>query len=719
MRYKSILLFPWLFFLPALVLPAGQTLYRYEGFYPGNRPANVTAADPVETLEPGFGQLVRGASGDAFGNVLFGVFRDDSAYVFESFPGEGLMEAEFTVEAFFRVTEDLAGMRVIAGDEPVSGGSGWSLFLVDGKPAGRFWPEGGGIPHDLVAESALVPGTWYRLVYRYNFDSGNSLHEHDLWLDSQRVAHGSVIDGNGRQPSPSTPVVGAARAGGASFTDWLSADVMAVQVHDYALSDYFLSAPVIRDGSPYFGIPAFHNYIGLDGGTGGNPLERRLFETVFNPDGTEKYSEYTVLELDHRILPLLNDGYVVQGMAGDAENRRLYLSMYHRTVSGVSYTYPSVVVEISLTDYRLERVFVLHDETGASLKSHVGGIAYWDNLLFVPGPPRSTTMDPDIYVYDLSGLPPATFNPHTLEGFTGMNLDATWKLRDPIGVLGDGARFNSISFMGIHMNAKRQLMLHLGNFQSNSAAPVHLFQMNVSEGEAPELTYEVTHIESHRRTQSVHYYFESDVSDRTAWKNFQATSYGNNDSVLYSYNYLTGREAPFGSEVMRMPAGLEEVFSIDKRLWLTSESGSLYYQKRTNPWTDFFPFLCALDASANVDPNDNGINEQWEAGHGLFGQQDPDVDMDGDGFSLRQEYDWDTDPGNPLSYPDSTVAMDFTGVKLHTSLERFYTLQETSDLLTWITIEGSEHRRGTDTLQTLSTGEPVRERFYRVLVEHE
>ncbi|MEX0326239.1 MAG: LamG domain-containing protein [Puniceicoccaceae bacterium] len=683
------------------------------------RPVNVTPADPVATVEPGYGELVRGTSGDAFGNVLYGVFRTDSAYVFESFPGEDLMTAAFTVEAFIRLTEDLAGKRVIASDEPESGGGGWSLFLVDGRPTGRFWTEGSGIPHDIIAPGALEPGTWYRLVYRYSFDSGNSLHKHDLWLDGQQVAHGSVTDGKGRLTSSSAPVIGATRAGSSSFTDWLSADVMAVQIHDYALSDYFLSVPLIRDGSQYFGIPAFHNYIGLDGEAGGNPLERRLVETVFNPDGTEKYPVYTGLELDHRMLPLLNDGYVVQGMAGDVENKRLYLSMYHRTISGVSYTYPSVVVEISLTDYRLERVLVLHDETGASLKSHVGGIAYWDNLLFVPGPPRSTTRDPDIYVYDLSGLPPATFNPQTLEGFPGLNLDATWKLRDPIGILGDDARFNSISFMGIHMNADQQLMLHLGNFQSSSAAPVHLFRLDVPEGEAPELSYEVTHIEAHRRTQSVHYYFESEVSNRTAWKNFQATSYGNNDSVLYSYSYLTGREAPFGSELMRMPAGLEEVFSIEERVWLTSESGSLYYQKRTNPWTDFFPFLCALDVSEKIDPNGNGINEQWEAGEVLLGQQDSSVDADGDGYSLLQEYYWDTDPGNPLSYPDSTVAMDYTGVKLKTSPERFYTLQETSDLLTWTTIDGSDHRRGTGSLQTFSTGEPAGERFYRVLIEHE
>jgi hypothetical protein len=523
-----------------------------------------------------------------------------------------------------------------------------------------------------------------------------------------------------RLSSAAVPAVGASRNISGGFNGWLDANVMAVQIHDYDLDPFYLSAKLIRDGTRCFGLPTFHNYLGLEGDASGEPLEQRIIDTYFQAHGAMRYAGFDELVRDNWVLPLLNDGYVVQGMAGDPENHRLFLSMYHRRVDGVSYSFASIVVEILTREYRLGRVFMLHDEKGLPLNSHVGGMAYWDGLIYVPGPGRSTTRDPDVFVYEVPASPDDGFNPRSMEGFTVIDVDARWKLRDPIGsLLGEEARFNSISFMGIHLNAAQEVILHLGNFQSSSPAPVHLFRLGLEPGQPPELTPVWTHIESHRRTQSVHYYFDAEVSNRSAWKVFQATSFGNNDSFLYANIYLDDRIDPFGSEFTRMPAGLEEVFCHNDRVWMTSESGSLYYQKRSNPWTDLYPFLAVLDASSVVDVNDNTILDQWEAKYALSGVLDLHLDEDGDGFTLKDEYGWDTDPGDPLDFPQPMVSEDFSGFILPTSLERFYTLQESADMNNWTSADGMDHLRGNGALQSMASGSFSPGSFFRLLVQKE
>jgi hypothetical protein len=613
---------------------------------------------------PGIGLLERGPAGSPFPATRYGTFRAENVYVLEDlFPGASL-KSSFTIEAHLQLTESgVQGARTIVGNEPSEGGAGFTLMVEDGQPAGRIWTSGSVEPQVVRATESLVPGRWYRVVYRYWQDTLSGNHHHDIWIDGKLAAEAVVEADLPRMSSSATPAVGASRDPAGGFMDWLDANVMAVQIHDYNLDPYYLSAKLIRDGTRYFGWPAFHNYLGLDGEAGGKPLEQRMVDTYFEAGGAMRYGGFDELVRDNWVLPLLNDGYVVQGMAGDPENHRLFLAMYHRRVDGVSYSYASVVVEILMKEeYRLGRVFMLHDEKGLPLYSHVGGIAYWNGLLYVPGPPRSTTRDPDVFVYEIPASPGDGFNPHSMEGFTALDLDARWKLRDPIGgLLGDAARFNSISFMGIHLNAAEEVILHLGNFQSTSPAPVHLFRLGLEPDQPPQLTPVWTHIQSHRRTQSVYYFYNAEVANRAAWKTFQATSYGNNDSVLYTDVYLEDRTDSFGSEFTRMPAGLEEIFCHSDRVWMTSESGSLYYQKRSNPWTDLYPFLAVLDAGSVVDINNNTIRDQWEAKYGLTGVLDPDSDGDGDGFTLRQEYGWDTNPKDPLDFPHPMVAEDFSG----------------------------------------------------------
>ena len=706
----------WLAMCP---LSGEQTLYRYEAYEEGLRPSNVSPYQPEMTSLPELGEISRGSAEGPFKPSMYGEFRSVHAYAFTSFTGEGALSGDFSIEAFIRTVDGENGtVQVIFSSEPEGGGSGISLYLEDGYIIGRVW-SGATIAEELVSADPLITGKWHRLVYTYDFDVAGNHGLHGIWIDEERVAAATIQGGTPRLASGLSPVVGAGR-GEEGLSSGLQADVLSLQVHDYVLSEYYLTKRVIRDGSTYFGIVEYHNYLGLDDSgdmEGGIPMERRLVDTYFDSGSNTSYPELESILQDLWFLPFMNDGYVVQGMAGDPENNRLFLSMYHRTAAGTSYTYPSIVVEIKLPDGELGNVFILQEETGAPLDSHVGGCAYWDGMLFLPGPPRGQTLDPDLYVYDISQVEASTFNPETMEGFSELEFPATWKIRDPLSALGDGGGFNSLAFMGIHMNALGEVILHLGDFKSSSAAPVHLFELGSDPDGVPTLTFAATHIQSHKWAQAMHYYFEADVAKQRIWKSFLSTSYGSVDSHLYTNLNLPSRDDPISTVAVRMPAGLEETFAINNQLWLTSESGAIYFQKRSSPWTHLFPFMALIEIEEWVDLNDNRIIDQWEAKYGMNGPQDPHSDDDLDGYDLYTEYLWDTDPRSAEHSPAITTSWEPFGITLETSPARFYTLQGSTDAQAWENISLLPHRRGTGETTTFFDTVPESGSLYRVLIE--
>jgi hypothetical protein len=103
----------------------------------------------------------------------------------------------------------------------------------------------------------------------------------------------------------------------------------------------------------------------------------------------------------------------------------------------------------------------------------------------------------------------------------------------------------------------------------------------------------------------------------------------------------------------------------------------------------------------------------------LAGAQDKDADLDGDGYSLYEEYMWDTNPLSAADHPRSSLSIDPFGISLSTSRERFYTLQQSSDLRNWEAVPGLEHRRGSGSGALFSAEVPAAGTFYRVLVETE
>lgn len=349
----------------------------------------------------------------------------------------------------------------------------------------------------------------------------------------------------------------------------------------------------------------------------------------------------------------------------------------------------------------------------------MGGIAYWDGYLFVPDRGSASTRDPDLFVYDVSGFGPSGFDPATMQGLTPIDLQAFRRIHDPLGnLIGESGRFNSLSFMGIHYDHQQDIYLHIGNFQSNRPEDTHFFRIDFDPVTGPVLNYTETVRQSHQRSQGMTFYMDAPVSGRLVKRGLLSTSFGNNDSVIYSSIYLDGGEPTVSSEFLRLPAGLEEIDVVGTRMWGQSESGALHYQKRpNNPWTDTFPFLFEVDITSLVDGNNNGILDAWYAQYGLNQSVSPDTDLDGDGFTVWEEFLAGTDPTDPMSFPFVEFDAEALEIRLSGSFERFYTLQQSSDLENWHTSPGFERQRGSNELLSFPFEITTDSTFYRVLTE--
>lgn len=693
-------------------MDAAETIHRFRVVAEGVPATAVSPYDPEHSRWPDVASRARGAD-YGFADFNYARFRPGDTYAFADPVPAWIHRDGFTVVAHVRplTVEGRQNLLMQPGD---GGVPGFSIGIEDGQFFGERMDASGEIQR-IEADQSLRAGVWYRLSYR-NDPMGAGTH--DLWIDETRVAslpvRGQVVTG-----SLPPPAIGAIPEAAPDEADSLTADVFAVSLEGYVLSDFFLESPVIRDGSAYFGVAGFHDYLPDNGDGAELHLERRIHDTYFEGHGTPRYGELHRRLRGRWILPFQNDGFVVQGIAFDAEKQRVFIAMYPRSVDNVGYTHPSIVVEVFVPEGRMGNVFSLRREDGSPLYAHVGGIAYWDGRLFVPGPGRGAARDPDLFAFDIRAVPPSAFDPETFEGFEPVPLSAIAMLRDPLSVFEGDDRFNSLSFMEIHLDARDRVLLSIGNFQSDRARPVHTFEVDLPAQGAPTLASPTTVHQAARRAQGVAFYFDADLPAGHARRAFLSTSYGNNDSVIHASTYLGNRRNPVATrEFMRLPAGLEDLAFEGSTLWTQSESGALYFQKRAaNPWTDTFPFLLAIDVGDQIDTNGNGVPDEWYARHGLSMSMDPLQDHDGDGFSVAEEYVWDTDPRSALDYPWQGAEISAASISMNTSLRRFYTLVRL-EAGEWMPEAGWTRVRGNGGRMEFPM-DPDETGLYRILVEAE
>ncbi len=120
------------------------------------------------------------------------------------------------------------------------------------------------------------------------------------------------------------------------------------------------------------------------------------------------------------------------------------------------------------------------------------------------------------------------------------------------------------------------------------------------------------------------------------------------------------------------------------------------------------------------DSTGSGIDDFWLADHGLVpGAFDPSEDLDGDGFSVMEEYIADTDPLSPESFPRLVdIAQDTENLlSFPTSAFRWYWVEITTNLLeiVWAPVQSGPFR-GVGGLMTVPLGDDAPSAFYRLRI---
>lgn len=691
--------------LPALLRADEEiTQYRLRAFEGTTPPDWVTPYNAAKSVLPPLVKVKRGGPDDAFQDFWYFNFDGTRRYVCtDTVPGNDL-SGDFSVSAWIRLTS-LSSNQTICSTMDATSRSGFRLYVRSGVVKGEAWFTEAS-SNRLVSVSASPPlsaSSWYRITLLRRKDTNAGTHFFDLWINSGRVGRTALSMDSEIDNSTLDPVFGAERVDG-GYGDYLKASVHAIQVDDYALSEFWLGSPNVRDGSRYFGLPSYHDYLGE--GAGSQPLERRVMDTYTNI----ALGAFKSAMQERMILPFANDDYVPQGICGDQERGRLFVSFYYKDVDGNNpRNFSSIVAEINVASAQLQNVYVLKDRAGNPMTSHAGGILYEDGLLIVPDAKK-------LWVYDISDINPSNWNPGDLTGFDPVPIHPIQEIINGGNLQRPLVSWDSIAFVDLIRDEAHQPWLVLGDYNPSGPATNSLYRLRrFRDPSYISLGVSQLQLQLSAYTQgSAAYYFAKGVM-----KTFQAATGGNTSrilDVLYPANFSENTNAIQNSSPLIVPRGLEQLTFLDGKLWTLSESGSRYLQKRDNsPWPECFPFIYSLNVRARWDTNFNGIQDQWEAARNLPVSFDPYLDPDGDGLSTIEEYEADTDPVKASDVPRVSINKEGTLIFIRTSVLRFYTLQSSKDLRTWVDDRDYRHRRGIDGVQNFRIT-PTSNTFYRIRV---
>lgn len=351
-------------------------------------------------------------------------------------------------------------------------------------------------------------------------------------------------------------MVGSSAAGAAdapTLTGAFTGQVFAATVREYVPDSRYLNSGVPLDGGPYFGLPDYHDY-SLD--TFHIPMDQRI--------------QTEPVTIKHRyFLPYANDEYIPQGVATNVEEMDgdsvplVYVAYYHRTRSGAIENQRSIVVEIDSRTGHVRRTFSLMGELGYS---HVGGIAFSHGALYVSS------------VGTLESYPVPAYSGPEAERYVNLEPDAARSIRTPA----------KASYVSAHRDT-----LWVGDWRTSSDVEPFLYAHALDSAGVPE-SQPARVFALPRNIQGVDLFdFQGDT-----WVVLSRNKSSSAAELLrYRLSALQRHVVASPDSSITMPHGIEDLsFFPDGTLWTNSESGTDYYQRRTNPWTSFYPFVYSVPA---------------------------------------------------------------------------------------------------------------------------
>ena len=559
-RRVALLLFVATCVAPCLSLPTAEAagiVFRYLPGQPGLS-SEVTGEGLSEGpyLDPRT-MPARGAGGWGL-NPPSALAFEAPASVFHGVADEDLRQVigpQLAAEVWVRAAR--VDGRVVLVTNRVGEAEGFTLGLEDGRPF--FEISFGG--QSFRIDGAALAAEANHWIAATAARSGETL-TLALYVDGHqqaRSAHPATFTGVFSIPQPfyvGTEATGDAAA--PTLTGSFTGHLFGVVVRDYVPRDAYLSSPVPHDGSPYFGLPAFHDY---DLGVFHVPMDEQI--------------DPSPLPLRHRFyLPFVNDNYVPQGTAsrfevtGTDTTALVYVAYYHMTRAGRAETLACVVAEIDAETGHLRRGFRL---TGRLAHSHAGGIAYDRGALYVssagwleryplpaydPGGPVFADLDPDA---------DGTFQTGSKASFVSAFNDTLW----------------------------------VGDYRTASEAAPYLFGYPLAEDGRPVKGGRPAIYALPRNIQGVDMFAHGGETYVFMTRNRNSREA---EVLRLRRSGLSPYVVPTPDTSITMPHGIEDLsFWPDGTLWTNSESGTDYYQRKSSgAWPIFFPFVYSVPGDALI-----------------------------------------------------------------------------------------------------------------------
>lgn len=549
-----------------------KTVFRYR-CYEGDHPPWVSPIDGVGGIDhsPGSGDIHRIVRGHGFERLLYADFNGGSEYIRSSEAVETVDTAghdSFTIQAWF-LAHSVSGYRCLISN--TQDYRGFSLKIKNGQLRGLMRLENGGAHvNEEILGGTIQDSIWYYAALRVK--ENDDSYDMRLFVNGDEVAQRTCSHYDGIRQSTERPMVGAEPNGGNPDGDYFDGYLYAVSITNYAVGvTNNLENELIRDGSRYFGMVSYHDYLDTTDGP-----DHRISNTI------DKYLDVDNYVTQRYYCPFMNDYYIPQGVTTNGSNR-IYMSLYWKDTDGNTGQYPSILAEMS-TDGKLLRTMRLYDENHQEFAGHVGGAAFWNGQIYIPD-------GRDVLRYDLSEAGSYYFDPdsfsHPLHDKNPLYAQDTYYDCDI-------APNTEIDYLSASADADGSPILWTGDFTASSgdyraiigfaiqpdggidsADPLHHFTLPVIKAQGIYCHY----------TSPSHFAF------------YVSASWGDNPSHIYDVIYERGNpEAVSHRTVFYGPAGLEDLDMIGSQLWSVSESGGKHYQKRSGePWEDLFPFVFAYE----------------------------------------------------------------------------------------------------------------------------
>ncbi len=559
-----------------------KVVFRYRSFS-GSTPSWVSPLTGVGNIShaSGSSDLVSTDRGAGFESLMVTDFDGSTEAVQGSSTITSLDSANddsLAIEAWFKA-DLLTGTRTLFSN--TESNRGFSFKVVNGRLQGEVRLKNGSstanqiVPQD-PAYANLSTGVWYYAVFHVRKTSTN--YELRLYLDGVRVAYQTASHYNGVYQSVEKPMVGAEPNAGVPGSSFFDGQIYAVAVsnHDIFLDNY-VKNKVARDGSRYFGMLSYHDYLSTTAST-----DFRIQATVSDYSGSG--SNLDDVSAANRIqLPFLNDGYIPQGLGYDPASENFYVSYYWCDSDGSTGSLSanqdkiSIVAEIHKPTNAMKRVFRLYRPNGDANYAHVGGLEYHDGSIYV-------AYGTSVYRYPLASAPNPgyVFNAQTFTNPKGDQNPLTVVTTYPLSSYLQGNGANSTLHIATDTNGDK--ILWTTEYDTSSNRKLLGFKIN-PDGSIP--------------LQNAVYSFTLPVTGVNGMCCYNMTStecyfYVVTGGVWKRLRYLkSSATAQSNTTVFTGPGGTEDFTMVGSQIWTTNESGARYYQKRTSPapWDNLYPFL--------------------------------------------------------------------------------------------------------------------------------